>query len=116
MSLTTELVVRRHVQAFAEQQGIDAILRDYAEDARLVSEDRIYLGKTEIREFFVALHAALPTEAVAGFALRCLRADGDLALITWSAGAHIPLGTDTFVVRDGKILSQTVAMHAPAAQ
>ena len=41
-----------------------------------------------------------------------LRVDGGLAYITWSAGDSIPLGTDTFVVYGGRIVSQTFAMHA----
>ena len=32
-SAATETVVRHHLQAFVEQQGIDAILSDYADDA-----------------------------------------------------------------------------------
>jgi hypothetical protein len=35
-----------------------------------------------------------------------------IAYITWSVGDDIPLGTDTFVVEDGKIVSQTFAMYA----
>lgn len=38
-----------------------------------------------------------------------------VAYITWSVGNELPLGTDTFVVRDGKIVSQTFAMYAPKA-
>ena len=40
-----------------------------------------------------------------------LNVDGELAYITWSAGREIPLGTDTFVVRNGKIVAQTVAAY-----
>ena len=36
---------------------------------------------------------------------------GIAAYITWSVGQDIPLGTDTFVVDDAKIVSQTFAMH-----
>jgi hypothetical protein len=36
--------------------------------------------------------------------------EGDLGYITWSAGAALPLGTDTFLVRDGKIVAQTFAL------
>jgi len=35
-----------------------------------------------------------------------------MAFITWSVAGAIPLGTDTFVVEDGRIVSQTFAMHA----
>jgi ketosteroid isomerase-like protein len=113
-SSVTEAVVRNHLQAFIEQQGIAAILDDYDEDARFLSEARVYDGKQEIREFFVGFIDALPAGAIDRFKLRSLRVDGELAYITWSAGDDIPLGTDTFVVSDGKIVSQTFAMCSAA--
>jgi ketosteroid isomerase-like protein len=113
----TETVVRRHLQAFIEQQGLDAILADYADDACFLSEGRAYCGKSAIREFFDGFIAALPPRAIGEFALRSLRVQGDVAYITWSAGPELPLGTDTFVVRQGRIVSQTFAMYGvPMAQ
>ena len=50
--------------------------------------------------------------AIDNFSLRSLRVDGNIAYITWSVGSDIPLGTDTFVVDNGKIVSQTFAMYA----
>lgn len=50
--------------------------------------------------------------AIERFSLRSLRVGGDIAYITWSVGSAIPLGTDTFVVDNGKIVSQTFAMYA----
>jgi hypothetical protein len=41
-----------------------------------------------------------------------MQVDGNIAYITWQVGSDIPLGTDTFVVDDGKIVFQTFAMHA----
>lgn len=111
---STEAVVRQHLQCFVEQRGIPALLSDYADDARLHSERRTFRGKTEIAEFFRALLGALPPDAAERFALRALHVDGDVAFITWSAGHGVPLGTDTFVVRGGKIVTQTVAIHAAA--
>jgi hypothetical protein len=35
--------------------------------------------------------------------------EGEIAYITWHTD-QIAFGTDTFVVRDGKIVAQTVAM------
>jgi ketosteroid isomerase-like protein len=106
----TEAVVRHHLQAFVEQQGLDAILTDYADDACFLSERRAYCGKAAIREFFDGFIAAFPPQAYGRFVLRQLRVRGDLAYITWSAGPEMPLGTDTFVVRQGRIVSQTFAM------
>ena len=43
-SSVTETVVRNHLQAFLEQKGITAILKDYDENARLLSEAKVYKG------------------------------------------------------------------------
>jgi ketosteroid isomerase-like protein len=112
----TEDVVRKHLRAFLEQRGVEAIVADYHDDARFHAQDRVYRGKREIGEFFDAFLASLPPRAVERFELRTLRIDGDLAYITWSVGDDVPLGTDTFVVRGGKIVSQTFAMYAAPAQ
>jgi hypothetical protein len=109
---TTEAVIRRHLQTFLEQRGIPAILADYHADACLYSAARVHRGHREIGEFFAAFITSLPPNAYARFSLGSLRVDGDLGFITWSIGDDIPLGTDTFVVRGGKIASQTFAMHA----
>ena len=111
-SSVTESVVRNHLEAFVKQKGVAAIVKDYDEAARLYGEAKVYEGKREIHDFFVGFIGSLPAGAIDRFALRSLRVDGELAYITWSAGSDIPLGTDTFVVRDGKIVSQTFAMYA----
>ena len=113
--VNTETVVRRHLQAFIDQEGVDAILRDYADDACFLSEGRSYCGKAAIREFFEAFIAGLPPSAIDEFILRSLRVQDDVAYITWSAGPDLPLGTDTFVVRDGRIAAQTFTMVRAAA-
>ena len=111
----TETVVRGHLQAFLEQKGIDAILNDYDENASFLSEAKTYCGKREIQDFFERFMAGLPPQAIAHFALRSLRVAGEVAYITWSVGRELPLGTDTFVVREGKIVSQTFAMYSAPA-
>jgi ketosteroid isomerase-like protein len=113
-SIDTETVVRGHLKAFIEQHGVDAIVRDYATEVCLLSEGRAYCGKSAVREFFVDFLAALPPGAIEQFTLRSLRVQGDLAYITWSAGDSLPLGTDTFLVREGRIVAQTVAIHGLA--
>ncbi len=108
----TESVVRHHLQSFLEQQGLDAILSDYADDACFLSEGNAYCGRAAIRTFFEGFIAALPPQAIHQFTMRSLRVEGEVAHITWSAGPELPLGTDTFVVRNGRITSQTFAMYA----
>lgn len=111
----TESVVRDHLRSFLEQRGVDAIVRDYDDAAVLVCENRTYEGPTEIRDFFTGFVGSLPPGTIERFALKCLRVEGELAYITWSAGNVVLLGTDTFVVRDGRIVAQTFAMHAGSA-
>jgi ketosteroid isomerase-like protein len=108
----TETVVRHHLEALLQQKGVAAIVSDYDEEARFIVEDTIYRGKHRIHGFFENFIASLPADAIDRFTLRSLRVDRDLAYITWSVGGDIPLGTDTFVVDNGKIASQTFAMYA----
>lgn len=115
-SAVTETVVRNHLQAFLEQQGVAPIVSDYDDDARFYSEARIYRGKKEIEGFFRDFIASLPAGAIERFTLSSLLVERDIAYITWCVGSDIPLGTDTFVVDNGKIVSQTFAMYAAAAQ
>jgi ketosteroid isomerase-like protein len=114
-SSVTETVVRNHLQAFLEQKGIAAVLNDYDENAHFISEAKIYQGKQEIHDFFTDFIGSLPAGAIDHFSLKSLRVDGNIAYITWSVGADIPMGTDTFVVRNGKIVSQSFAMYAVPA-
>jgi ketosteroid isomerase-like protein len=114
-SSVTETVVRNHLQAFLEQKGVAAIVNDYDENARFYSEAKIYQGKQEIHGFFSNFINSLPAGAIDRFSLRSLQVDGNIAYITWSVGTDIPMGTDTFVVGNGKIISQTFAMYAVPA-
>ena len=115
-SSVTETVVRNHLQAFLQQKGIAAILNDYDDNARFYTESKIYRGTQEIHGFFMDFLGSLPAGGVDQFSLRSQRVDGNLAYITWSVGSDIPLGADTFVVANGKIVSQTFAMYAAPAR
>ena len=115
-STVTESVVRNHLQAFLEQKGVAAIVEDYDETAWFYSEAEMYHGKERIADFFANFIDSLPTGAIDRFALRSMRVEGQIAYITWSVGTEIPLGTDTLVVEDGKIVAQTFAMYAAPVQ
>ena len=108
---TTESVVRRHLEAFQGREGLAAILADYDRAACVFGPQAVYQGHEEIGRFFAGFMQAIPADAPERFRLHGLQVHGDLAFITWSVGDDIPLGVDTFVVRDGKIVSQTFAMH-----
>jgi hypothetical protein len=108
----TESVVRSHLQAFLEQEGIAAVLNDYDEDAQFFTEGKVHHGKQEIGAFFTEFIGALPDGGIDRFALTSMHVEGNIAFITWNVGDDILLGTDTFVVNNGRIVSQTFAMYA----
>lgn len=107
----TERVIHQHLRAFLEGQGVDAILADYHEDAVFLTPQTVYRGKPEIRAFFVDFLANLPAGARDGFKLRRIEVDDALGYIVWDLNGTVSLGTDTFIVRDGKIAQQTFAMQ-----
>jgi hypothetical protein len=115
-SAVTKTVVSNHLQAFLEQKSIAAIVSDYDHDAHFYSEAKVYRGRQEISAFFEDFLGSLPARAIERFTLRSMQVDRSIAYITWSVGGDIPLGTDTFVVDNGKIIYQTFAMYAVPAQ
>jgi len=56
----TQAVVQTHLDAFVRQMGVDAIVRDYHDNARFMSEAATYHGKREKRQFLEAFLGSLP--------------------------------------------------------
>lgn len=107
---TTQEVLEHHMGAFNE--GMESILSDYDENSCVISQQGIFKGMTEIKGFFTAFVEGMPEGMMDVFKVTGQQVDGEVAYITWEALPWFPLGTDTFVIRDGKILYQTFAAHA----
>ena len=103
-------VFEHHLEAFAAGD-IDEILKDYTEDTVVIYDDRVARGLPEIRDFFRHwLEELLPPGC--RFDLERMQVVDDLVFITWTAESEklvFDLGTDTFLIRDGKVQRQTVA-------
>jgi hypothetical protein len=110
MSTSTQVVLEHHLQAFGE--GIEAIMADYTDDSVVMTPDATYRGLTEIRGFIAAFVEALPDGIWDVFTMKRQEVVGEVAYILWEANPWFPLGTDTFVVREGKIAFQTFAAYA----
>jgi hypothetical protein len=102
---TAGAVLQNHLRAATV--GVDAVMQDYTDQSVLVTHDATYRGLEEIRGFFSTLFRELP----AGFfdEMKMIRQEivGDTAYILWERKPIISRATDTFVMRDGKILFQT---------
>ena len=102
---STEAVLRNHLHAAT--LGVDAVMQDYTEDSVLITHDATYRGFAEIRRFFTALFGELPAGFFDAVQMNRTEIIGEVAYILWERRPIISQATDTFVVRNGKILFQT---------
>jgi len=101
-------VVMRHLNSFLDN-NLDAVLSDYTSESVLITQSGTYSGPDEIRTFFIGLLIHFPQQK-SNFALDKLVAERDLVYIVWHAktpSVQVPLGSDTFLIKDGKISRQT---------
>jgi ketosteroid isomerase-like protein len=106
----TKTTLIHHLEAF-DQGDIGAVLSDYADDAVLLTSKGVRRGHGQIKEVFEWLLANVSTPG-STFTMIQQLVEGEIAYIVWSAESQryrIPLATDTYVIRDGKIVAQTFA-------
>ncbi len=106
----TEAVLGHHLQMFGATD-LDGIMSDYTESSVVIGPDRTYRGLEEIRSLFVGFFPMVTPEFMAAYKMIKQEVFGDTAYIVWSVDGFFALGTDTLVVRDGKIAVQTFALH-----
>jgi hypothetical protein len=111
-SARTAAVLAHHLQSVGAGD-LDEIMADYAADAVLCTPNGALRGHDQIRPFFAGLPEILPADFWEKFEMIRQESDGEIAYIVWTAGSAAPLGTDTFVIRDGAIIVQTFAAHMP---
>ena len=108
----TEAVLQRHLMAAG--QGVDAVMADYVDESVLVTPQATHRGRAEIRRFFTELLEGASKGFIGALEMKRLEVTGELAYIVWEARPWFAFATDTFVIRDGKILLQTFAGQATA--
>lgn len=108
-SETTEAVWSHHIEAWSARD-LDAIVSDYSEESVVILNGDVYRGTKDIRALFRSLfetfdhakdHQIAPAKVI-----------GKIVYITWEAHFEQTgktVGTDTFVIVDGKIHYQTIA-------
>ena len=106
MSTEDTKAVLDHHQEMLDAGDVDGLMSDYTEDSVFITNlGGAVKGLEGIRSVFAATAGGMP-----GFELLGEVVEGDVAYIWWTSEG-IPFGTDTFVVRDGKIATQTVALQ-----
>ena len=106
--VSTKDVIDHHLKCFGERD-LQGILSDYAPDAVMFTANGALRGVDAIRPLFEAMIAEFANPG-ATFHLTQQSIEGDHAYILWNAETAdnvYELGTDTFVVSDGKIVAQS---------
>jgi ketosteroid isomerase-like protein len=108
--LSTREVTDHHVKCFFAFD-LEGILSDYAPSAVLFTPDGPLKGVDAIRPLFQAMFAEFRKPGMT-FSMKQLSVEGDYSYALWSAETAdnvYEVGTDTLVVRDGKIVAQSFA-------
>ena len=107
----TASTLQHHLAAVAGG-NLDDILSDYGDQSALITPDQTYHGLGELRAFFVGMMEKLPTDWMSKVTVIRQEISTEVAYLFWKAPPFFPLATDTFVIRNGKILTQTFALLA----
>ena len=103
-------VVARHLDCFYKGD-LEGVLADYTPSTIFFTPGGPLKGVPAIRPFFEAMFAEFAKPG-ASFEMKQQNIDGDHAYILWTAATAdnvYELGTDTFIIREGKIVAQSFA-------
>jgi ketosteroid isomerase-like protein len=109
--MSTETTLVHHLQALGGGQ-LEAVLSDYTEESIIFCANGVFKGLNAIQAFFDSTIKNTPPGMVEAFTMIRQDIEGEVAYILWKAEPFVPLGTDTFVVRNGKIMVQTFAVFS----
>jgi|GEM_PF-514476 len=106
----TKEVLDHHLKTL-QANDVEGVISDYTNASILITQEGTYKGLAEIRENFVKVFQVMPTS---GTTITFLKStvSRDVAYVVWKAVTptlEFKFATDTFIVIDGKIASQTFA-------
>ena len=104
---TIEAVMKHHTQALMSG-NLDELVKDYTRDSVLFTPMETFKGPESIKGAFAALAQMLSPEALANFKVTRQEIQGEYVYVLWTALPTFPSAGDTFHVRNGKIIMQSV--------
>lgn len=124
---SAKVILDRH-EATMKAGDLEGVMADYADNAVLVAPAgvvageknvggmNIFIGKENVRKFFAVLTSAESNPAVKSMAATYEIRDDGTALMHWAQwpGTEKEVsGTDVWIIRNGKVVSQTVLVNPP---
>jgi hypothetical protein len=103
-------LLMHHLSSFLNND-LETLMSDYTNESVLITQHTTYKGIEEIKTFFVGLITHFPKQG-SSFELDKMVVNDGVAFIVWHANTpsvNVPLGTDTFIIKDDKIYRQTFA-------
>ena len=106
----TKEVLDHHWIAF-QANDLEETMKDYTAESVLITPNATYRGLDEIRNNFVTAFKLFPKDSTS-FTLDKSIVVNDVGYILWKSKTptfNLTYGTDTFIIRNGKIVRQTYA-------
>ena len=107
---TTREVLEHHLK-YVQSCDLEETLKDYTDETTLINMTGPKHGLAEIRAFFAdSMKTCLPPETT--YTSDITYVDGEMAYTVWTAESpfySVPYGTDSYIIRNGKIVQQTFA-------
>lgn len=101
-------VLQDHLRESKHGSIDDDLPRNYAEDVVILTGRGVFRGHDGMRHLNQILMEELPNAA---FEYRTQLAEGEMAFLEWTAragGARVNDGADSYLIRGGKIVAQTI--------
>ncbi len=108
---STQQVLNHHLSAFMEAD-VQEILKDFTDESELLTPEGALKGLPAIQSFFEEAFKVIPKGSSLDLKQMAIR--DDVAFIAWrceSPFVNVPLGTDTFIIREDKIVCQTLSAY-----
>lgn len=106
----TQAVLDHHWETFVSND-LEGVMEDYTEESVLITPDATYVGLEEIRQNFINAFKAFPARH-SKLTLNQSKVVKDIGYILWEADTpemNLTYATDSFIIRNGKIIRQTYA-------
>jgi ketosteroid isomerase-like protein len=110
--ITAESVFQHHLEALGKND-LDELMKDYTEESELWTPDDPIVGLKAISTFYSYAFTLFPKDNTR-LEIKKMIAKGNKLYIIWIADSpivNVSFATDSFEIKDGKILWQTTAFQ-----
>ena len=112
LQVTAQTTLQYHLESFGNND-LDELMNDYTEQSEVWTPEGDIVGLKAISSFFSYAFTLFPKGSTR-LDLKKMIVKENKAYIVWDAESpviNVPIGTDTFIVKDGRILLQTTAFQ-----